>query len=141
MFEERPGQNMIEKEVNNEESLICTKVVCYCGIIILCGRSMFVDFVDHPYPQMYVQNVYQKNEPSLCILMQLTSYSRNDVPTNQQKFDNLWTFNMKIKIILQQLIVHRIVLIMLSKFYHNFALEEIMVQDFNIITMIWHLFF
>ena len=26
----------------------------YCGIIIVCGESMFVDFIGHPYPQIYV---------------------------------------------------------------------------------------
>ena len=80
MFEVRPGQNMIEKEGNDGESLKCTKVVCYCGIIILCIRLMFMDFVDHPYPRMYVKNVYQKNNPPLSILMQQTSYWQNDVP-------------------------------------------------------------
>ena len=43
--EVRPGQNMIEKEGNDGESLICTKVVCSCGIIILCDEYSWISWI------------------------------------------------------------------------------------------------
>ena len=82
---------MIEKEGNDGESHVQTHYVHVTSSFVR-GRSMFMDFVDHPYPRMYVQNVHQNNDPCLCILMQQTSYSRNDVPTNQQNFDNLCNY-------------------------------------------------
>ena len=60
----------------------------YCGIIIVRGCLMLVDFVGFPYPRIYVpMNVGEGNELS-CIVMLQTSYPRNYVATNQQDFDN-----------------------------------------------------
>ena len=59
----------------------------YCGIIIVPGRSMFVDSVESPCPT----NVLQKDKLS-CIGLQQTKYERNPVPTNQQNVYNLRTF-------------------------------------------------
>ena len=53
---------------------------------------LFVDFVGHPYPPIYIpMKVKQSNELSCNVMQQQTSHPRNHVPTNQQNFDNRWT--------------------------------------------------
>ena len=37
-----------------EKVSYCSCLVEYCGIIIVRGESMFVDFVGYPYPWIYV---------------------------------------------------------------------------------------
>lgn len=60
----------------------------YCGIIIVCGGSMFVDLLVYPYQWIYVpMNIWQSNKLSY-IGMQQTSYNLKYIQTNQQQFDN-----------------------------------------------------
>ena len=63
----------------------------YCGIIIVPGGSMFIDF-GYFYPRIYLAtNIDQSNELS-CIIKQQTSYSWNYVPLNLQNFNNTQTW-------------------------------------------------
>lgn len=55
-----------------------------CGNVIFCGPSKIVDFVGHPYPQIYIRINEWSN-----IDMQQTSYKITyQRPTNQQNFHN-----------------------------------------------------
>lgn len=53
-----------------------------CGIIIVCGRSMFLPLSMNLRPLQHLTS----NELSY-IVMQQTSYLQNYIPTNQQNFD------------------------------------------------------
>lgn len=65
----------------------------YCGIIIVCGGSMFVDFVGKPCPGIYIPwNLYTIN----CLMINELSwlhYQRKYVPTNQETFGYQQTLN------------------------------------------------
>ena len=49
---------------------------------------MFVDFVGNPYPRICVPMNFKQSIELSCIVMHQISYPRNNVPMDQQNFDN-----------------------------------------------------
>lgn len=65
------------------------EVAKYCGIIIICGYSIFVDFMGNPYPWTITSNELTfSTETHLFIVRYTRANQQNYIATNLKKFDN-----------------------------------------------------